>query len=296
MAKDKREFARRQTNALSDDEAEELFSKLDETGHVNEDIARQQRLRRQEGDVAVAIDPLAGEDPSGSNVGKVMTKTAIAVVIIFLVVVVLAQVSCGIARRANTADLSSNVNVRTVASAIQGGVEWGNGFTQFPEDFSVQEADENTGRVEVTVIDTTSSDVLECFAGSQIQASALSVNALLNPSINTVIYHVNAHMDANGKFEKSQLFGFLKPTGDVTAVMTFVWTKTQSSSGVSFSCTITGVSDELEEQLHDSVTTSFTPVKLLGLDSSTSTSSSSDSSSSASSSSDASSGSTSSAQ
>ena len=208
-----------------------------------------------------------------------MTKTAIGFVVFFLVVVILAQVSCGVARRANTADLSANVNVRTVASALQGGVEWGNGFTQFPSDFSVQEADENTGRVEVTVIDTVSTDALECFSGSQIQAAALSVNALLNPNINTVIYHVNAHLDSDGKFETAQLFGFLKPTGDVTTIMTFVWTKTQSSSGVSFSCTITGVSDELEEQLRNSVTTSFTPVKILGI---SGTSDESDSSSSSS--------------
>ena len=279
MAKEKREFARRQTNALSGEKAEELFSKLDETGHVNEELARQQRLRRSAGDSAVAVDPLADEDPSGSNVGKVMTKTAIGFVVFFLVVVILAQVSCGVARRANTADLSANVNVRTVASALQGGVEWGNGFTQFPSDFSVQEADENTGRVEVTVIDTNSTDALECFSGSQIQAAAFSVNALLNPNINTVIYHVNAHLDSDGKFETAQLFGFLKPTGDVTTVMTFVWTKTQSSSGVSFSCTITGVSDELEEQLRNSVTTSFTPVKILGI---SGTSDESDSSSSSS--------------
>ena len=280
MAKEKREFARRQTNALSAEKAEELFSKLDETGHVNEELARQQRLRRSAGDSAVSIDPLADEDPSGSNVGKVMTRTAVGFVVFFLVVVILAQVSCGVARRANTADLSANVNVRTVASALQGGVEWGNGFTQFPSDFSVQEADENTGRVEVTVIDTNSTDALECFSGSQIQAAAFSVNALLNPNINTVIYHVNAHLDSDGKFETAQLFGFLKPTGDVTTIMTFVWTKTQSSSGVSFSCTITGVSDELEEQLRNSVTTSFTPVKILGISDSSSSDASDSSSSS----------------
>ena len=57
MAKEKREFARRQTNALSAEKAEELFSKLDETGHVNEELARQQRLRRSAGDSAVAVDP-----------------------------------------------------------------------------------------------------------------------------------------------------------------------------------------------------------------------------------------------
>ena len=127
----------------------------------------------------------------------------------------------------------------------------------------MQEADENTGTVEVTVIDTSSEDALECFAGSQVQASAFSVNCLLNPNINTVIYHVNVHMDENGKFKTSQLFGFLKPTGDVTSFITFVWSKTQSSTGVNFNCNITGVDETLEEELRDQVTTSFTPVAIL---------------------------------
>ena len=115
----------------------------------------------------------------------------------------------------------------------------------------------------MTVIDTTSSDALECFAGSQVQASAFSVNCLLNPNINTVIYHVNVHMDENGKFKTSQFFGFLKPTGDVTSFITFVWSKTQSSTGVNFNCSITGVDSTLQEELRDQVTTSFTPVAIL---------------------------------
>ena len=263
MAKPKNEMARRQTNALTADEAEKLFETVDETGHSNEEVARRERRRRKEKGTGVDIDPLSAEDPSGSNVGKVIAKTAVGFVMVFLVIVVAAQVLFGVVRRSNTADLAHDVTVATVASALRGGVEWGNGFTQFPEDFSVQEADENTGTVEVTVIDTTSEDTLECFAGSQVQASAFSVNCLLNPNINTVIYHVNVHMDENGKFKTSQLFGFLKPTGDVTSFITFVWSKTQSSNGVNFNCSITGVDETLEEELRDQVTTSFTPVAIL---------------------------------
>ena len=167
-------------------------------------------------------------------------------------------------RRANTANPAENANVRTVASALRGGVEWGNGFTQFPEDFSVQEADENTGRIEVTVTDTSSEKALECFAGSQVQATAFAVNALLNPKINTVVYHVNVHMSADGEIERTRLFGFLKPTGDVTSYMTFVWTKTQSANGgVNFGCTITGINDAIQDEIRDQITTSFTPVQIL---------------------------------
>ena len=250
-------------NVPTPDEVEAIFADVDETGHTNASKARKEHGRRRARKAAVEVDPLSGDDPSGSSVGKVMTRTAVVVVAIMLVLVVLSQVACGLVRRAGTSQLAEHVDSASVSLALKNGVEWGDGFTQFPEDFSVQEADENTGTVEVTVIDTTSEDALECFAGSQVQASAFSVNCLLNPNINTVIYHVNVHMDENGKFKTAQLFGFLKPTGDVTSFITFVWSKTQSSTGVNFNCSITGVDETLEEELRDQVTTSFTPVAIL---------------------------------
>ena len=45
--------------------------------------------------------------------------------------------------------------------------------------------------------------------------------------------------------------------------MTFIWTKTQSSAGVNFSCTITGIDETLQDELRDQITTSFTPVQIL---------------------------------
>jgi hypothetical protein len=257
------EIARIQKGALTADEAEALFATVDETGHTDEERARKERRRRKEKGVGVDVDPLAGEDPSGSNVEKVIAKTAVVFVVFFLLLVVITQVVFGLIRRSNTSNLSEDVNVKTVASALSGGVEWGNGFTQFPEDYSVIEADENTGRIEVSVTDTSSENALECFAGSQVQATAFAVNSLLNPNINTVVYHVYVHLDDSGNIQRSQLFGFLKPTGDVTSFMTFVWTKTQSSSGVNFSCTITGIDDALQDELRDQITTSFTPVQIL---------------------------------
>ncbi|WP_072373673.1 hypothetical protein [Thermophilibacter mediterraneus] len=262
MAK-RSEVARIQKGALTADEAEALFATVDHTGHSDEERARRQRAHRREKGVSLDIDPLSEDDPSGSNVGKVITKTAVSFVAIFLVAVVVGQVAFGFLRRSNTANLSEDVNVRTVASALRGGVEWGNGFTQFPTDFSVQEADENTGRIEVTVIDTNSENALECFAGSQVQATAFSVNALLNPNIDTVVYHVNVHEAEDGSIQRSTLFGFLKPTGDVTSFMTFVWTKTQSETGVNFSCRITGIDSAVQDELRDQITTSFTPVQIL---------------------------------
>ena len=255
--------ARVQRGALSADEAEQLFSTVDHTGHSDEERARRQRAHRKEKGVSLEVDPLSGEDPSGSDVNKVITRTAVTFVLVFLVLIVSAQVVFGIVRRMNTANLAETASVRSVAEALRGGVEWGDGFTQFPEDFSVQEADENTGRIEVTVVDSTSSSALECLSASQVQATALSVNALLNPSIDTVVYHVNVHVDEDGNMQKSGLFGFLKPTGGVTPFMTFVWRKTQSATGVNFSCTITGIDEAVQEELRGQVTTSFTPVQVV---------------------------------
>ena len=253
--------AGRQRGALSADEAEQLFSTVDHSGHSDEERARRQRAHRREKGVSVDVDPLSGEDPSGSDVSKVMTRTTVTFALVFLALVVIGQVAFGVVRRLNTAHLADTASVRTVADALSGGVEWGNGFTQFPEDFTVQEADENTGTIEVSVVDSSSSSALECFSTSQVQATALAVNALLNPDIDTVIYHVSVHVGADGRMQQSSFFGFLKPTGDVTSFMTFVWQKTQSATGVNFSCTITGIDETVQAELRDQVTTSFTPVR-----------------------------------
>lgn len=264
--KDRSEIARVQTNALTADEAEALFATVDETGHTNEETAARQRRHRKDTGTGVDVDPLADEDPSGSNVGKTIAKAAVGFVVIFFVAIVGLQLITGYIRRESTANLSEQVNVRNVAAALDAGVEWGNGFTQYPADFSVQEADENTGRVEVTVIDTTSENALEALAGSQIQATAFSVNCLLNKNINTVIYHVNVHEDDQGNIEKSSFFGFFKPAGDIKPFMTFIWTKTTSASGeVRFNCSISGLDEDLQDELRDQITTRFTPESILGL-------------------------------
>ena len=260
MAKSKDEMARRQTNALTGDEAEKLFETVDETGHSNEEVARRERSRRKEKGTGVDVDPLSSEDPSGSNVGKVIAKTAVGFVLVFLVIVVVAQVLFGVVRRSNTADLAHDVTVATVASALRGGVSWGNGFTQFPTDYSVQEADENTHRIEVTVTDTSSKNALEAFSGAQIQAAAFSVNALLNPNINTVVYHVNVYEDENGKIQDAHLLGLVRPSGSMKTLMTFVWTKTATAGGgVRFNCIITGLDDATAAQLQKAITSDNTP-------------------------------------
>lgn len=257
------EVTRTTRGALSGDEAEELFAEVDETGHTNKERAKKQHSRRKEKGTSVEVDPLAGEDPSGADTDRVITRTAVVFVSAFLALVVLAQVGWGYIRRVTTTTLAENASMRSVVSALGMGVEWGGGFTQFPSEFTVQEADENTHRIEVTVTDSDSSSELEAFATAQVQASALSVNALLNPNIDTVVYHVKVRMDDEGRFQKSTLFGFLRPTGATTPFMTFVWTKTAAEDGVVFDCSITGMDSKTQERLHEAITSKSTPASII---------------------------------
>lgn len=126
--------------APTPDEVEAIFSDVDETGHTNASKARKERTRRRARKAAVEVDPLSGDDPSGSNVGKTMTRAAVVVLIVLLVAVVVSQVACGLVRRAGTAQLAEHVDAASVNTALRNGVEWGDGFTQFPEDYTVLEA------------------------------------------------------------------------------------------------------------------------------------------------------------
>lgn len=257
------EVKRTTRGALSGDEAEELFSIVDETGHTNEDLAQMQHSRRREKGTSVDVDPLAGEDPSGANTDRLITRSAITFLAVFLVAVVVLQVGWGYVRRVTTTTLAEDASMRSVVSALNMGVEWGGGFTQYPSEFSVQEADEHTHRIEVTVTDSASSSELEAFATAQVQASALAVNALLNPNVDTVVYHVRVRRDESGRFQKSRFFGFLRPTAAAAPFMTFVWTKSAAGDGVRFDCSITGVDSVTQERLHDAITSKSTPATII---------------------------------
>ena len=249
--------------ALTSEEAERLFATVDETGHSNEERAKKQRSRRARGDAGVEVDPLSGNDPSGADTDRVITRSAMLFIAFFAVVIVLTQVGWGYVRRVTTATLAEDASIHSLVQSLGMGVEWGGGFTQFPSEFTVQEADENTHRIEVSVVDADSSSELEAFATAQVQASALSVNALLNPNIDTVIYHVKVRRDEEGHFLKSRFFGFVRPTGATTPFMTFVWTKATDEDGVRFDCAITGVDAATQESLHDAITSKSTPAAII---------------------------------
>ena len=264
---------------MTPDEAEELFSELDASGVLDPDraAAREGRakrrlfMRRTAGVTAVAereaadrersraragkIDPLSEQDPSGSQVGKTISRTAVVVILGVFVFVLGMQIVYGVSRRLNTANLSDRTNSETVEHAMESGVEWGNGFTQFPQDFTVDEASEKTGVVEVSVVDTDFRNELELLSNSQIQASALATNALLNEKINRVVYNVYALVDESGAFQHDSLFGFIPARGARRAMLAFVWTKSQSSvpANIDWELKIIGMDDDLAEAIQEQV-------------------------------------------
>ncbi len=242
---------------LSADEAEALFAKVDETGHANEKIAEEERESRRRFGFGRAVDPLSGTDPSGSNVGSVMARASFILVLVVIAGIVIIQFASGNVRREATAELSRDANLQSVTAALRDGVSWGSGFTQFPQDFTVQEASEDTGRIEVSVIDTAYADEMEVMATSQIQATALAVNCLMNPNVFTVVYKVNVHVDDDGRLLSSTFFDFLEPTGQVKPFMTFTWSKTVNEEGdLDVSCSITGLDAETAQRLQDRLGTS----------------------------------------
>ena len=223
---------------LAPEEVEELFSKIDASGVV--------RSERSE----PAVDPLSDEDPSGSKVASSISRMGIAFIAGIIIFVVGMQVGYGVMRRLNTANLSDTVTTETVSRALEGGVEWGNGFTQFPAEFTVEEADELTGVVEVSVVSAEAENELELFSNSQIEAAALATNALLNDNINRVVYNVSAYVDEDGNIVASNGEG-----QEARLVFTFIWTKNKSeaSSNIDWGLRIVGMDEEIAGRIQTQV-------------------------------------------
>lgn len=244
---------------LTSEEVTELFARLDDSGVLDP---------RGGGRRAKTIDPLSDEDPSGSNVDHAISRVALGVIIGVLVLVLGMQVWYGVSRRLNTANLSETANAQTVALALEGGVEWGNGFTQFPTDFTVEEASERSGTIEVSVVATDSTNELELFSNSQIQATALATNALLNDDINQVVYNVSAKLDEDGNITCDRLFGLLPASGEERAIFTFIWTKYRSgdSANIDWELRIIGMDEDIAGRIQDQVNSVSSLIETPGID------------------------------
>ena len=240
---------------MSPDEVSELFSEIDEAGVVDPARVKGGAKRRSRHADRVTVDPLSEDDPSGSKVGQTISRTAILVIVGVLVFIVGMQVVYGVNRRLNTANLSERADRNTVEQAMRSGVEWGNGFTQFPARFTVDAADEKSGAIEVSVVDTDSANELELLSNSQIQVSALATNALLNDKINRVVYNVYALVNDDGAFQHDSFFGFVKAKGTRRAILTFIWTKaaSEASSNIDWELKIIGMDDQTAEAIQKQV-------------------------------------------
>lgn len=242
---------------LTDEEVVELFSELDESGVVDLErkAARESGGKRGPRARRRKVDPLSEDDPSGSRAGEAIGRTAVAVILGVFVFIVGMQVVYGVSRRLNTANLSEGASVDSVRHAMESGVEWGNGFTQFPEQFTVDEVDERAGVIEVSVVDTTSGNELELLSNSQIQAAALATNALLNSKIDRVVYNVYVLVDENGNFQHDSFLGLLKARGTRKAMLSFVWNKNDSdgSSNVDWELKIIGMDEGVATKIQKQV-------------------------------------------
>ena len=259
---------------LTPEEVEDLFSRIDASGVVEPVRTRGGDVRRDDshevedgepedgsaaqGDSAgkarrkvKRVDPLSDEDPSGSKVASSISRMGIAFIAGVIIFVVGMQVGYGVMRRLNTANLSDTVTTETVSNALEGGVEWGNGFTQFPEQFNVQEADERTGVVEVNVLSTDAENELELFSNSQIEAAALATNALLNDNINRVVYNVSAYVDGDGNI----VVGEESEAAPARLIFSFIWTKNRSeaSSNINWELRIIGMDEDIAARIQTQV-------------------------------------------
>lgn len=247
----------KKNKALDADEAQRLFSELDDSGVIDPMLAVEGATARDERRRARRrhVDPLSDQDPSGSKVGQTITRTSVAVILVILAIVVGMQVVYGVSRRLSTANLSENVDVKTVDHAMQTGVEWGDGFTQFPATYTVDEANEKTGVVRVSVVNTDAKNELELLSSSQIQAAALATNALLNEKVNRVVYNVSTLVREDGSFARDRFFGFVPAQGAQKSILSFIWTKEHSgdASSIDWKLQIIGMDDEIAGKIQDQV-------------------------------------------
>lgn len=280
----------RKHDKLTSDEVAELFSEIDASGLVDPVRVRDREKRigawraaRHAGDrealerldeedrrsrVGRTIDPLSDDDPSGSKVGSTISRFGIVLIVGVIVLVVGMQIGYGIMRRLNTANLSESVNVDTVRRALEGGVEWGNGFTQFPEEYTIVEADERTGVVEVDVVSTSSSNELELFSNSQLESSALATNALLNDNINRVVYNVATRVDENGDIVGDTWFSMGNETVATRDMFSFIWTKSRSgeSSNIGWELRIVGMDEQVAQRIQEQVNSVSSIIETPGAD------------------------------
>ena len=200
------------------------------------------------------VDPLSEDDPSGSKVGQTISRTAILVITLVLLGILGMQIWYGVARRLNTANLS-----RT-SIAIRWSTPWHqawNGETALRSSRpTVDEADQRTGVVRVTVVDTRLAQRAgDAFELADPGRGAGDQRPAQHDKIDRVVYNVCALVNRAGDFSMIPSLGFSRPRETRRAVLTFIWTKSVSSYSnyIDWELKIVGMDDQTAQKIQEQV-------------------------------------------
>lgn len=178
------------------------------------------------------LDPIALNDPVGQSVEKVILRVGIAVVVVLVAGILLAQVACKNLQRWGIPDFSTGVTVESVEAALSRGISWGGDIVHFPEGAKLAEAEADDS-VCVEVTNDSARTFEQLVSSSQVQASALAMNLFRDPAVNIVSYVVSGPVSPEtGTYATSG-------ATEEAVLLTVVWQRDPNASDV-FTCSITG--------------------------------------------------------
>ncbi len=179
------------------------------------------------------LDPIALQDPVGQSVERIVLRVGIAVVVILVAGILLAQVACKNIRLSSVPDLASGVTESSVERALSGGVVWGGEIVRFPG-AELTSFDAEQGVVCVTMTDESARTLDALAASAQSNAFALAMNVFQDEGMQTVEVVVRAHVSPD-----SGLFSTVG-TDPMGEVLTVTWTR-DAANPTLFSCTVEGL-------------------------------------------------------
>lgn len=187
--------------------------------------------KRMSGNV---LDPIALKDPIGQSVEKVVLRVGVAVVVVLVVGILVAQVACKNIQLSGITDFSlTEVTAETVDNALRKGIVWGGEITHFPDGaHAVFDAGEKT--VTVTVENAWARTIEQVAASAEPQALALAMNLFRDEGVDRVVYTARGPVSAEtGAFDSSANEGLY---GDVLVI---TWTRNADDPS-SYSCSMAG--------------------------------------------------------
>lgn len=188
--------------------------------------------KRERGNV---LDPIALDDPTGQSVEKVILRVGLAVVIVLVAGILLAQIACKNIQLSGIPDFSTTqVSGESVGDALRSGIVWGGEITRFPDDVREVTFDREAASVKVRVYDESARTVEQLAATSQIQAMALAMNLFRDEDVSTVDYVVLGPIFEDGTYRPGGGWGAYE-----AELLTITWTRS-ADDPAAFSCSIAG--------------------------------------------------------